>query len=114
MARTRDPQELVAAVAAGDRSAVARLISVVERGGDDARETGRRTFPLSGKAYTFMLRRDVQFHDGAELTAEDVKATFDRIVKPHRRRLIAPVSARKEAHSTDRSRFETTCLARSG
>jgi peptide/nickel transport system substrate-binding protein len=35
-----------------------------------------------GKTYTFMLRKDVQFHDGAELTAEDVKATFDRIVKP--------------------------------
>jgi peptide/nickel transport system substrate-binding protein len=35
-----------------------------------------------GKTYTFILRKDVQFHDGAELTAEDVKATFDRIVKP--------------------------------
>jgi len=23
-----------------------------------------------------------KFHDGAELTAEDVKATFDRIAKP--------------------------------
>ena len=35
-----------------------------------------------GKNYTFFLRKDVQFHDGAELTAEDVKATFDRIAKP--------------------------------
>jgi peptide/nickel transport system substrate-binding protein len=35
-----------------------------------------------GKTYTFFLRKDVQFHDGAELTADDVKATFDRIVKP--------------------------------
>jgi peptide/nickel transport system substrate-binding protein len=35
-----------------------------------------------GKTYTFFLRKDVQFHDGAELTAEDVKATFDRIAKP--------------------------------
>src|SRR4051794_25774487 len=35
-----------------------------------------------GATYTFMLRKNVQFHDGAELTAEDVKATFDRIVKP--------------------------------
>ena len=34
------------------------------------------------KAYTFFLRKGVQFHDGAELTAEDVKATFDRISKP--------------------------------
>jgi peptide/nickel transport system substrate-binding protein len=35
-----------------------------------------------GKTYTFFLRKDVLFHDGAELIAEDVKATFDRIAKP--------------------------------
>jgi ABC-type transport system substrate-binding protein len=35
-----------------------------------------------GKTYTFHLRQGVHFHDGAELTSEDVKATFDRIIKP--------------------------------
>src|SRR3954467_15895128 len=35
-----------------------------------------------GKTYTFHLREGVQFHDGADLTAEDVKATYDRIRKP--------------------------------
>ncbi|HJZ99945.1 MAG TPA: ABC transporter substrate-binding protein, partial [Candidatus Solibacter sp.] len=35
-----------------------------------------------GKTYTFHLRQGVQFHDGAELTSEDVKATYDRIAKP--------------------------------
>ena len=35
-----------------------------------------------GKTYTFFLREGVQFSDGAELTAEDVKATFDRIARP--------------------------------
>jgi LAO/AO transport system kinase len=53
--RTRNPVELVEQVVAGDRSAVARLISLVERGGDPARETGRLTFPLSGQTYTVGL-----------------------------------------------------------
>src|SRR5262249_20185836 len=35
-----------------------------------------------GKKYTFHLRKGVKFHDGAELTAEDVKATYERIVSP--------------------------------
>jgi ABC-type transport system substrate-binding protein len=35
-----------------------------------------------GKTYTFFLRQGVQFHDGADCTAEDVKATYARIVWP--------------------------------
>src|SRR5882724_2115131 len=35
-----------------------------------------------GRRYTFHLRRGVKFHDGADLIAEDVKATFTRIVWP--------------------------------
>ena len=35
-----------------------------------------------GKKYTFHLRKGVKFHDGAELTSADVKATYDRIVRP--------------------------------
>ena len=57
----------------------------------DPRDSGKTIIPdlahsweisKDGKTYTFILREGVQFHDGAELTAEDVKATFDRIVKP--------------------------------
>src|SRR2546429_7363078 len=36
------------------------------------------------KTYTFFLRQGVQFHDGAEFTAEDVKATYARIIWPPR------------------------------
>jgi peptide/nickel transport system substrate-binding protein len=57
----------------------------------DPRDSGKTIIPdlahsweiaKDGKTYTFFLRQGVQFHDGAELTADDVKATFDRIAKP--------------------------------
>lgn len=57
----------------------------------DPRDSGKTIIPdlahsweiaKDGKTYTFSLRKGVQFHDGAELTADDVKATFDRIAKP--------------------------------
>ncbi|HEV7887863.1 MAG TPA: methylmalonyl Co-A mutase-associated GTPase MeaB [Acidimicrobiales bacterium] len=51
--RTRDPQTLVdAAVHNHDRGALARLISLVERGGEPARQVGRLTYPRGGHAYT--------------------------------------------------------------
>ena len=57
----------------------------------DPRDSGKTIIPdlahsweiaKDAKTYTFHLRKGVQFHDGAELTADDVKATFDRIRKP--------------------------------
>ena len=57
----------------------------------DPRDSGQTIIPdlahsweiaKDGKTYTFFLRQGVVFHDGAELTADDVKATYDRIVKP--------------------------------
>jgi len=50
--RKRDPGELVEAARGGDRGALARLLSLVERGGEQARHVGRLTFPLAGDAYT--------------------------------------------------------------
>ena len=40
------------AARAGDRAALARLLSLVERGGEPAREVGRLAYPLGGQAYT--------------------------------------------------------------
>src|SRR5436190_3407303 len=40
------------------------------------------TVSPDGRTYTLKLRRGVKFHDGAELTSRDVKATYDRIISP--------------------------------
>jgi LAO/AO transport system kinase len=45
-------EPLVDAARGGDRAALARLLSLVERGGDDAAEVGRLAHPLGGSAYT--------------------------------------------------------------
>ncbi len=52
MARTTDPAELFDAAVDGDRGALARLLSMVERGGEPARRVGRLSHPRSGSAYT--------------------------------------------------------------
>ena len=40
------------------------------------------TVSQDGLTYTFKLRKDVKFHDGALLTSKDVKATYDKIIFP--------------------------------
>src|SRR5499426_3350957 len=57
----------------------------------DPRDSGQTIIPdlahsweiaPDGKTYTFFLRQGVKFHDGGDFTAEDVKATFQRIIFP--------------------------------
>src|SRR6266480_3266340 len=58
---------------------------------DPADSTGTRiigdlaeswTVSKDGLTYTFKIRRGVKFHDGALLTAQDIKATYDHIINP--------------------------------
>ena len=57
----------------------------------DPRDSGQSIMPdlahsweiaKDGKTYTFFLRKGVKFHDGGDLTAEDVKATYARLITP--------------------------------
>jgi LAO/AO transport system kinase len=73
----RDPASLAAASRAGDRSATARLISLIERGGEGAREVARLTFPRGGDAYTVGIT-------GAPGAGKSTLT--DRLIAQHRRR----------------------------
>jgi peptide/nickel transport system substrate-binding protein len=57
----------------------------------DPRDSGQTIIPdlahsweisKDGKTYTFFLRKGVKFHDGGDFTAEDVKATYQRLIFP--------------------------------
>lgn len=53
--RTAPVADLLTAARDGDRASLARLLSLVERGADEAREVSRLTYPLSGNGYTVGL-----------------------------------------------------------
>jgi len=50
--RSSSAPELLDAAVGGDRAALARLLSMVERGGDGARAVARAAFPRAGAAHT--------------------------------------------------------------
>ena len=53
--RERNPEVLFQLALDGDRSALARLLSMIEQGGDAARVVGRLSYPRGGHAYTVGL-----------------------------------------------------------
>lgn len=56
MARaSADPEALFSAALQGDRAATARLLSLIERGGEPGRVVGRLAYPKSGEGYTVGL-----------------------------------------------------------
>lgn len=50
-ARNDSVAEMFGAACQGDRAALARLLSLIERGGEQGREVGRLAYPRSGKGY---------------------------------------------------------------
>jgi LAO/AO transport system kinase len=55
MTRPTDPDTLFEAALGGDRGAIARLLSLIERGGAPGRAVGRLAYARSGSAYTLGL-----------------------------------------------------------
>lgn len=60
------------------------------------------TVSPDARIYTFRLHPDIKFHDGSPLTAEDVKATYDRIRNPP-----PGVTSVRQALVADVDRIET-------
>ena len=73
---------MLEAARAGDRAALARLLSLVERGGEAARDVGRLAHPHTGRAYTVGLT-------GAPGSG---KSTLTSVLIGHLRSLELPVA----------------------
>ena len=66
--------------------------TLIETGDDGELEPGLATdWEVSddGRTVTLSLRDGVTFHNGAELTAEDAKATLDRVLDPKTGSVVA-------------------------
>jgi len=60
--------------------------------------------PPNGTEWTFHLRRGVHWHDGQELTADDVKFTYDTVLDPNTKPTVAKIdyAAIRSVEAVDR------------
>jgi peptide/nickel transport system substrate-binding protein len=58
------------------------LVKIDRRGKIVPALAREHTISKDGREYTFVLERDVKFHDGNPFDAEDVKFTFQRVMDP--------------------------------
>ena len=49
------------------------------------------SFSKDGLALTVKIRKGIRFHDGSPLTAQDVKATYDKIIFPVEESMSSPM-----------------------
>jgi len=111
-----DPQaEMSLAMYGVARSVYSTLVRLGYEGDLDVYPDLAESWDVSddGLSYTFHLRQGVKFHTGQEVTAEDVKFTFERLYDPAMASR-PPCSARLSTASTRGSKATpTTCPASS-
>ena len=67
------------------------------------------TIAPGGLEYRFALRKDVKFHNGAALTARDVKYSFERILDPEVKSTRRPYFAETIDSVTGRMTTPSSC-----
>jgi peptide/nickel transport system substrate-binding protein len=80
---TLDPRVAVEARAMQIDPLIYNSLLQVDEKGRLIPDLARSWSQLDARTYLFRLRRGVRFHDGREVTAEDVRATYTFIMDPH-------------------------------
>jgi len=90
-----------------------RLIDLDEKSMPMPGLASKWTVSSDGLVYTFHLRQGVKFHNGRELTAEDVVYSYNRLMDPKTKYPFSPqVQNIKEVKALDKYTAQITLKAR--